>query len=191
MRTLRISSLVLLSLLGLSCSDDDDGKPPAFDSGVQSSATVADLDSEQKARLCESYGAHVSGRVGYDLLAQAVCLPQAILLGGSPSGCRQRLAQCVADVPPPVQIDLQVSDQRVCEQSLAECKLSGAQLEGCINLRLDFVYALLDTLSCAGADNDDTRSLATEMMRGASVCASGFAGCDRFINVDPEPVVLF
>lgn len=179
--------------MALACSDDDDGKPPPFSSGVSADAgtvAVSDLNTEQKTRLCQSYGAHVSGRVGYDLLAEAVCLPQAILLGGSPTGCRQRLAECTANVPPPVQIDVQVNDTRVCEQSLAQCNLSTAQLEGCINLRLDWVYALLDTLSCGNANSADTRSLAEQMMRGASVCANGFAGCDRFINVDSEPVLF-
>ena len=192
MRTLRLSSLALLSLLALGCSDDDEGNPPPFRSGVDggTSAPVSGLSTQQKTQLCQSYGAHVSGRVGYDLLAEAVCLPQAILLGGSPEGCRQRLAACTADVPPPIQIDVQVSDTHVCEQSLAQCQLSSAQLEGCINLRLDFVYALLDTLSCRGASNPDTQSRAEQMMRGVGVCAAGAAGCDRFINVDPEPVLF-
>jgi hypothetical protein len=190
MRTLRLSSLALLSLLALGCSDDDEGTPPPFRSGVDAGAPVSDLSTQQKTQLCQSYGAHVSGRVGYDLLAEAVCLPQAILLGGSPEGCRERLAACTADIPPPLQINLQVSDTHVCEQSLAQCQLSSAQLEGCINLRLDWVYALLDTLSCRGASDPDTQSLAEQMMRGVGVCAAGSAGCDRFINVDPEPVLF-
>lgn len=190
MKILCLSSLALLSLSALSCSDDNDGTPPPFVSGVTSDAVVSDLSTEQKTGLCQSYGAHVSGRVGYDLLAEAACLPQAILLGGSPEGCRQRLAECTADVPPPVQIDLQVSDTRTCEQSLAQCQLNAAQLEGCINLRLDWVYALLDTLSCGNVGDADTQTLAEQMMRGASVCAAGSAGCDRFINVDSEPVLF-
>jgi hypothetical protein len=190
---LRLASLGLLSALAFACSDDDDGKPPPFVSGVDAGAgdpAVSGLNTDQKTRLCQSYGAHVSGSVGFDLLAEAVCLPQAILLGGSPSGCRQRLAECTANVPPPVQINVQVNDTRVCEQNLAQCNLTTAQLEGCINLRLDWVYSLLDTLSCGRADNDDTRTLAEQMMRGASVCANGFAGCDRFINVNSEPVLF-
>jgi hypothetical protein len=193
MNLARLASLGLLSSLALACSDDDDGTPPPFIAGIGADAgtvTVSDLDSDQKARLCQSYGAHVSGRVGYDLLAEAVCLPQAILLGGSPQGCQERLAACSADIPPPLQINLQVSDTHVCEQSLAQCQLSSAQLEGCINLRLDWVYALLDTLSCRGASDPDTHSLAEQMMRGVGVCAAGSAGCDRFINVDPEPVLF-
>lgn len=193
MNLARLASLGLLSSLALACSDDDEGNPPPFTAGIgrdAGTATVSDLDTEQKTRLCQSYGAHVSGRVGYDLLAEAVCLPQAILLGGSPAGCRQRLAECTANVPPPVQISVQVNDTRVCEQNLAQCTLTTAQLEGCINLRLDFVYSLLDTLSCGSADNADTRTLAEQMMRGASVCANGFAGCDRFIDVDSNPVLF-
>jgi hypothetical protein len=123
-------------------------------------------------------------------LAEAVCLPQAVLLGGSPAGCRQRLAECTANVPPPVQIDVQVNDTRVCEQNLAQCNLTTTQLEGCINLRLDWVYTLLDALSCGSAGDPSTQSLAEQMMRGASVCASGFAGCDRFINVNSQPVLF-
>ena len=193
MNSIRLASLGLLAFLALGCSDDDDGKPPPFPSGVSAdggSVSVSDLNTEQKTRLCQSYGAHVSGRVGYDLLAEAVCLPQAILLGGSPSGCRQRLAECTANVPPPIQIDVQVNDTRVCEQNLSQCNLTTAQLEGCINLRLDWVYALLDTLSCGSVGDSDTRSLAEQMMRGASVCANGFAGCDRFIDVKGEPVLF-
>jgi hypothetical protein len=123
--------------------------------------------------------------VGFDLIAQAVCLPQAILLGGSPAGCQMRLEACVADVPPPVQLDVSLNDVQVCTDTLAQCSLNVAQLEGCIDLRLDWVYSLVSDLSCAGADNTATRRRA-EQMRGVAVCAAGRASCDRFIDVGPE-----
>lgn len=185
MINLRLGLLVLLSLVAQACSDDDDEGPPPFTSGVSSTAPVSDLSDDDKVRICQSYGAHVSASVGFDLIAQAVCLPQAILLGGTPEGCQQRLDDCTANVPPPVQIDLQVNDTHVCTEKLETCNLSVADLEGCINVRFDWVYSLVRSISCAGADNADTRSRA-EQMRGVGVCAAGRAGCDRFINVDPE-----
>jgi hypothetical protein len=117
-------------------------------------------------------------------------------LGGSPEGCQERLEACVADVPPPLELDVLVEgrgsareqnldDVQICTDRLSECNLSVAQLEGCINVRLDWVYSLVSSLSCAGASNSDTRSRA-EQMRGVTVCAAGRAGCDRFINVGPE-----
>jgi hypothetical protein len=205
MSTLRIGLIGFVSLLGLSCSDDDDGPRPfssglganAGDAGANGGASgnasagapVSSLDADDKAQLCRSYGAHLSTSVGFDLVAQAVCLPQAILLGGSPQGCRQRLDACVDDVPPPLQINASVGNVNVCTQTLAECNLSVAQLEACINLRLDWVYELVDTLSCAGAGSADSRSRA-DAMRGAAVCVGAAAGCDRFIDVNPEPVLL-
>jgi hypothetical protein len=202
MSTLRIGFVTLVSLLGLSCSDDDDDRAP-FSSGLtgangsatvtgsagRTNPTVAALGNDDKERLCQSYGAHLSTNVGFDLVAQAVCLPQAILLGGSPQGCRQRLDECVRDVPPPLQINASVGNTSVCRQNLQQCDLTVAQLEACINLRLDWVYDLVDTLSCAGASSSDTRTRA-EAMRGVAVCAGGSLGCDRVINVNPEPVLF-
>lgn len=186
MRKLQLGLFAVSSLSVLACSDDDDKRPPPYTSGVTSSnAPVADLSDRDKEQLCQSYGAHVSSSVGFDLIAQAVCLPQAILLGGSPEGCQKRLDDCVADVPTPVELDVSVDDVHVCTDTLAQCNLSVAQLEGCINVRLDWVYDLVSTLSCAGAENRDTQSRA-EQMQGIAVCAAGHAGCDRFISVEPE-----
>lgn len=188
MRKSRLGLLALSCLSVLACRDDDDKRPPPYESGVTSSnAPVADLSDNDKKQLCQSYGAHVSSSVGLDLLAQAVCLPQAILLGGSPEGCQKRLDACVADVPPPVQLDVSVDDVHVCTDTLAQCDLNVAQLEGCINVRLDWVYDLVRSLSCAGANNDDTQRRAKQM-QGVAVCAAGSAGCDKFISSDP---VLF
>ena len=177
----------MLCLTALACSDDDDQGPPPYSSGVTSSsnAPVSGLGDGDKAKLCRSYGAHVSSSVGLDLIAQAVCLPQAILLGGSPEGCRARLDACVADVPPPVQLDVAVDDVQVCTDTLAQCSLSVAQLEGCINLRFDWIYELVNGLSCAGAGDSSTRNRA-EQMRGVAVCAAGRASCDGFLSVGPE-----
>lgn len=210
MSTLRIGFVTFVSLLGLSCDDDDDNRRP-FSSGVANASgsasasgsagsssgstgtrtnpTVAALDADDKERLCRNYGAHLSTNVGFDLIAQAVCLPQAILLGGSPQGCRQRLDSCVADTPPPLQINAQVGSTSVCTQNLNQCNLTVAELEACINLRLDWVYDLVDTLSCAGAGSSDTRARA-DAMRGVAVCLGGGVGCDRVINVNPEPVLF-
>jgi len=206
MSTLRIGIVTLVSLLGLSCSDDDDERRP-FSSGLagangsptvtgssgsanpRTNPTVAALGNDDKDRLCQSYGAHLSANVGFDLLAQAVCLPQAILLGGSPQGCRQRLDECVRDVPPPLQINASVGNTNVCRQNLEQCNLTVAQLEACINVRLDWVYDLVDTLSCAGASSADTQTRA-EAVRGVALCVGGGAGCDRVINVNPAPVLF-
>lgn len=207
MSTLRIGFLTLVSLSSLSCGDDDDDRPSPFSSGLagangsatvsggsgttnpRNNPTVSALGDSDKDRLCQSYGAHLSANVGFDLVAQAVCLPQAILLGGSPQGCRQRLDACVRDVPPPLQINATVGNTSVCRQNLDQCNLTVAQLEACINVRLDWVYDLVDTLSCAGASSADTRSRA-DAVRGAAVCLGGSAGCDRVINVNPEPVLF-
>jgi copper chaperone CopZ len=181
----RLGLLALLSLGALACSHDDDHHLPPYVSGVASSdAPVSGLSDHDKAQLCQSYGAHVSSSVGLDLIAQAVCLPEAILLGGSPEGCQKRLDACVADVPPPIQVDVSLDDVHVCTDTLAQCNLNVAQLEGCVNLRFDWVYALVSSLSCAHANDDDAQKRAQEM-RGVAVCAAGHAGCDRFINVDP------
>jgi copper chaperone CopZ len=182
----RLGILALLSLVALACSDDDHHYPPSYVSGVASSnSPVSDLSDRDKTQLCQSYGAHISSSVGIDLIAQAVCLPQAILLGGSPEGCQKRLDACVADVPPPIQVDVSLDDVHVCTDTLAQCSLSVAQLEGCINVRFDWVYALVNSLSCAGANNDDARRRA-EQMQGIAVCGAGRADCDRFISVGPE-----
>jgi hypothetical protein len=63
-----------------------------------------------------------------------------------------------------------------------------AQLEACINVRLDWVYNLVDTLSCSGAGSADTRTRA-EAMRGVALCVGGGSGCDRFIDVNAPPLL--
>lgn len=186
MRTLGIGLVSLLALASSSCSEDDDDAPPPFVSGVVATyAPVSTLSSDEQGRLCRSYGAHLSSSVGLDLVAQAVCLPQAILLGGSREGCQRRLSACTSEVPLPVRIDAQLSNTRVCTANLAQCDLTVRELEGCINLRLDWVYELVSDLSCAGAGDPDTRARA-DAMRGIAVCAGAKAGCQRFIDVD-EP----
>lgn len=186
MRHPRLIALGVLCVNALACSDDDDHRPSPYSSGVASSnAPVSDLNDRDKEQICRSYGAHVSSSVGLDLIAQAVCLPQAILLGGTPEGCQERLDACVADAPPPVQVNLSVDDVQVCTDRLTQCNLNVAQLEGCIDVRLDWVYSLVRSLSCAGASNRDTQRRAQEM-QGVSVCGAARAGCDRFISVGPE-----
>src|SRR4051812_24273809 len=109
MKTLTLLTCCVVALPLFACGDDDETRAP-YASGVQAAGPVSNLDDDDLAKLCRSYDAHVDVNLGFDAVATVLCLPSALLLGGSREGCQQRMAECTADLPPPVKASVRVTD---------------------------------------------------------------------------------
>ena len=179
-----ISVVLLLAILA-GCGDDDEGDRPRYrsDVSVSTDTDVSDLDDNDRQQVCASLDAHVSANVNFDVVAHAVCLPQAILFGGDQDDCERQLDECVADFPDPVAIAARFEDETVCVNNLRACdQISVADLDACVNVNLDFVYDIIDRLSCGGL-SDAERNDAQVAMDTLSVCANVDAACSDFVNV--------
>jgi hypothetical protein len=183
-------ALFTLGLCGLlfACGDDDDDRPrrTIYSSGVSGSIEITTLGDADLERICQSYDVFVEANVGFDAIAYAACLPGAIVAGGDEAGCNRLLDECMEGFPEPIMVRAQLRDQEVCFESLLECQASVAELEGCINLSLDFVLDVLDGWSCSGVDDDDMRKAAAKAQDTAQVCADIDAACNRFVTLGPE-----
>lgn len=168
----------LATLPLLACGDDDETRAP-YQSGVQGTAPVSSLNDDDLARLCRSYDAHVDVNLGFDAVATVLCLPQALLFGGDREGCQQRMAECTADLPPPVTARVRVTDERQCVANLRQCNQTVASLEGCINVNLTSVYRLIDSLTCG--DVNTPRAAMADLV---NTCVD--TGCRQFAEPTPE-----
>jgi hypothetical protein len=171
---------IAVALPLLACGHDDETRSP-YTSGVQATGPVSTLDDSDLTKLCRSYDSHVDVNLGFDVVATAACLPSAILLGITYEGCQQRMAECKRNLPPPVTASLRVTDERACVANLRQCDQSVASLEGCINVNLDSVYRLIDSLTCG-----DVNTPRAAMANLVSACANASPGCTRFVEPTPE-----
>jgi len=179
-----ISVVLLLGILA-GCGDDEEGDRPRYRSDVEVSTdtNVSDLDEDGRQQVCASLDAHVSANVNFNVVAHALCLPQAILFGGDQDDCERQLDECVADFPDPIAIAARFEDETVCVANLRACDdISVARLDACVNVNLDFVYDIFDRLSCGGLSEAE-REDAQDAMDTLNVCADVDAACSNFVNV--------
>lgn len=183
MRALISSALFLLMVAG--CGDDEEGDRPRYRSevNVDSDTNVSDLDDDDRRQVCASLNGFVDTQVDFGIVSYALCLPAAILLSGDQDNCEAELARCMDSFVDPIAVSARFDNESVCLAGLATCDdITVADLEGCVNLNLDFAYEILDRLSCGGlsdAERDDARVV----MDTVSVCADVNAACDDFANV--------
>ncbi|MFT3922924.1 MAG: hypothetical protein QM778_10350 [Myxococcales bacterium] len=148
------SSIGLLVLAAAACGDDD-RDPPPYKSGVKSDAPVSELSTEDKHKICETYGAHVDAYLDLNQVARAVCLPTSLLLGGTTEqSCEAYLADCTENFIVTGNVSARVQNEAACVASLNTCESSVVELEGCVNVNLNFVYDILDRLSCRRAGDE-------------------------------------
>ena len=177
-------TMTLVALLCLSCGDDD-GERPRYRADVESdlSSPVSALPERELERICRSFDAYVDTHVSFDEIAYIACLPAAIVLGGSEQGCEQRLDECMALFPEPVAIRARLRETEVCYASLAGCRASVDELEGCINLNLDLALDIVSSWSCSGVRDERLRTRAERAMDTATVCADIDAACRDFASL--------
>lgn len=183
---IRPRTIALLATLCLCCAcDDDDDERPRYraDVSVDVSSPVSALDDPDLERICRSFDVYVDTHVSFDEIAYIACLPAAIVLGGSEQGCEQQLDDCMARFPEPVAVQARLRDTEVCYSSLAGCRASVEELEGCINVNLDLALDIVDNWSCGGAEDEDLRAAAARAMDTASVCADLDAACNDFATL--------
>lgn len=183
---MRASNSAVLFLLMLSgCGDDEEGDRPRYRSNVTVSTdtNVGDLDADDRERVCASLNGFVDTQVDFGIVSYALCLPGAILFSGDQDDCEAELARCMDAAPEPITVAARFDNESVCLTGLATCDdVTVADLEGCVNLNLDFAYDILDRLSCGGL-SDAERNDAQELMETVSVCADVNAACDDFADV--------
>lgn len=174
--------LAMLPLLAAgACSDDEERKPPPFQSGVAADGPVAELSDADKRRLCDQYGAHLGAAVDLRQIAYAFCLPTSLLAGGfSEESCDAFLKDCVDNFPVTGRVQAGLNyDERACLASIDTCDVSVVELEGCVNVNLGLVYDILERLSCRRAGDEGLRSEIDSLNVG-SVCAQPNRACGSF-----------
>jgi hypothetical protein len=179
-----ISSVLFLTILA-GCGDDEEGDRPRYRSNVtvDTNTGVSDLDADDRRRVCASLDAHVDANVDFGVVAYAVCLPESILFAGDEAECEARVAQCMNRFPEPVSIAARFGDETVCVSNLSACDdITVAQLDTCVNVNLDILYGIFDSLSCGGL-SDAERNDAQAAMDTLNVCANVNAACSDFVSV--------
>jgi|GEM_PF-5178882 len=166
--------------LASACGGDDTRDPPPYESGVKSDAPVSELSTEDKRKICETYGAHIDAHLDLNMIARAVCLPTSLLLGGTTEqSCEEYLNDCTKNFLVTGNVDARVHDEAACIASLDTCATSVVDLEGCVNVNLDFVYDILNRLSCRRAGDESVMSEARHDQQAASVCSQKDQTCGQ------------
>ncbi|MGD8863610.1 MAG: hypothetical protein PVI30_26585 [Myxococcales bacterium] len=182
-------TIALVLFYAMACGDDE-AQRPAYRADVPENVSrdtqpVSTLDDAQLERVCRSYDAYVQTWVSFESIAYIACLPPAIVLGGSPQGCEQRLDECMALFPEPIELDVQAQVGQVCVDRLGQCDASIAELEGCVNVNLDLALDIVDNWSCRGVD-DDRRAEAARAMDTVAVCAEVDDPCAEAVAIGPD-----
>lgn len=183
MRAFMSGALFLLMLSG--CGDDEEGDRPRYrsDVSVSTDTDVSNLGDDDRRQVCASLDGFVDTQVDFGIIAYATCLPASILTSLNQDDCEAELDRCVDSFPEPLQLAARFNDESVCLSGLSACDgITVADLEGCVNLNLDFAYDILDRLSCGGL-SDKERNDAQVAMDTISVCADVNAACSDFANV--------
>jgi len=186
------SSIVIAALLGIAigCGDSDDDARPRYradlsDPAITEDTQVSMLGTTEREEVCRSYDAYVETYVSFEAIAYIACLPPAIVLGGNEEGCEQRLADCMALFPEPIEVRANVQAVEACVDRLGSCDASIVELEGCANVNLDLVLDIFDNWSCGGL-NDDRIAEAARVMDTVSVCADVDDPCAEAVVIGPD-----
>lgn len=181
-----LGSLAVPVALAAGCSND---RPqllytiPVQDAGADTQ--VNQLDDSQLQTICDSYANYVEADVSFDTVSHALCLVSAQLASFNPETCQAVFDDCIAGAPDPISVRAQIEDGKTCTGTLRNCDATVDQLQGCLNVQLDTVVGLIDSLACAGA-NDQSRAMASDLNGGVSACANLNGQCTQFA----DPVTL-
>jgi hypothetical protein len=181
----RLQALFLVAPLGFSLAacGNDDQKRTAYVAPVQDkSAPVSSLSTQDKQQICQSYEAHVDANIGFDEVVYALCLPIALVGSTDEAGCKNILKTCT-DRPSSASINVNLGNSGACVSNLDACNVTVDQLQACVNVNLDFIYDLLNRLSCDRQGDQDVRNAAADAMGNTSVCANANAGCNNFVQI--------
>jgi hypothetical protein len=175
--TVRSRTLVLapICLLTVACGNDDNGS--LYSSGLPATMPAATLTNDQKEQFCRSLDDHVNVTIGFEEIARIVCLPAALLLGGSKADCQKRLDDCAANAPSPITVDVRSTHEQACFESLKSCEADVHTLEGCVNVNVAAVRDVLESISCARFGDTTAADRVKRVMGTASTCASSSSNC--------------
>lgn len=175
---------VALATLAAACGDDE-GRP-RFVSGLDDDAPVDSLRTDQRDTLCDSYEAYVDTYVDLDAVAYLACAPGAVTSSDTVEECQRRVDRCMALFPEPISVRSPARPGRRCADNLARCEATVGELEQCVNVNLDFVFELLDGLSCSAIDRPGTREIARRGESLVSVCTDLGEACGGFGVLGPD-----
>ncbi|MDB4988179.1 MAG: hypothetical protein JWN04_3357 [Myxococcaceae bacterium] len=168
---------VSMSLAALGCGHDDNA--PLYSSGVDSTKRASTLSDADKNQFCRSLDQHVDVVIGFQEIARIVCLPLA-LLSASQAECEHKLDTCAAQPPSSITVNAQSTHDQACFNSLASCEANVSTLEGCVNVNVGLVRAVLETITCARFGDTSAASDARAVMDPTgSTCASSSSSCGQ------------
>ena len=172
----KLDKCLLIASLGvLACGHDDKGS--LYSSGLPASKPAATLSDDQKEQFCRSLDDHVNVTVGFEEIARIICLPAALLGGGSKAGCQKLLDDCAANAPDPITVDVRSNHEKECFDSLQSCEADVRTLEGCVNVNVAAVRDVLESISCARYGDSTAADQVRKVMGTASTCASSSSNC--------------
>ena len=171
----RAWALASTCLLAVACGHDDKGS--LYSSGLPASKPAGMLSDDQKEQFCRSLDDHVNVTIGFEEIARIVCLPAALLLGGSKADCQKRLDDCAANAPSPITVDVRSTHEKECFDSLKSCEADVRTLEGCVDVNVAAVRDVLESISCARFGDTTAADRVKRVMGTASTCASASSNC--------------
>jgi hypothetical protein len=177
--------LVVVAVAGVLGACGDDGARPRYASGLAGTSSIDALASAQRETLCDSYEAYVTTYVDLDAIAYLVCAPGAVSSSDTTEECERRLERCMALFPAPIEVQTRTPSAERCAASLEQCDATVAELEQCVNVNLDFVFDILDGLSCSTLDRPGTREMARRSQNLVSVCADLGESCSSLTQLGP------
>lgn len=181
---------MVVALLALNGCASNNSRPVyrsfAEDENVDEDEMISSLDQDQREQICRSVDGYVDTYVGFDALARIVCHPLAVVLSlGNRRNCEVAYQDCVDGLAiDPLTIRASVSNTSACADRLASCSGSVAQLDACVDIRLDVLESLVETFSCAGDLSAEMRAEAERVMNSSTVsgCADFQAACGPILE---------
>jgi len=178
--SLRLSGAVLALSCLLGCGHDENG--PIYSSGVDKTKRGTTLSDDDKNEFCSSLDQHLDVVVGFQELAQIACFPAA-LLSISRADCQQKLDACVANAPSPISATVRQTREQRCYDSLSACDADVGTLEGCVNLNVGAVRAVLNALTCGRFGDTSAIQEANSVMDTARTCANTSNDCGEATTI--------
>lgn len=164
----RLSALLALAACG------SDSSNSVFSSDLPQDRSVDTLDDQDKRQFCRTLDAHVSVTVGLDEVARIACLPVALFTSTSRQACEELLDSCARDAPKVTLARQQRENE--CYDSLAMCEADVGTLEGCVDVNVRALRAVLERISCARF-GDSTAQADLDEARTAAGCTTVSSSC--------------